>query len=82
MYTIAIPDSPHRGGQAYVDRATLALVWFKTNHPDDKRYLHPGKYTAGCITLIEIERWDELCKMLLKARRGDGKNIGTVEITD
>ncbi len=82
LYTIAIPDSPHKGGRAYLNRAALALIWFKTSHPDKSRYLHPGKYTAGCITLTEIERWDELCKVLLKARSGDGKNIGTAEITD
>ena len=80
LYTIAIPDSPHKGGEAYLDRAKLAKVWFKVSHPDDSRYLHPGAYTAGCITLTEIERWDELCNIVLKARRGDGENIGAVEI--
>jgi len=80
LYTIAIPDSPHHGGDSYLDRAKLARVWFKVSHPDDKRYLHPGAYSAGCITLTEIERWDELCNILLKARRGDGENVGTVEI--
>lgn len=82
LYTVAIPDSPHKGGQTYLDRAALALVWFKTSHPDDTRYVHPGAYTAGCITLTEIERWDELCKILLKARKGDGKSIGVVEISE
>ncbi len=82
LYDIAIPDAPHKGGRAYLDRAALALVWFKVSHRDDKRYLHPGKYTAGCITLTEIERWDELCGTILKARRGDGRSVGVVEITN
>jgi len=80
LYTVAIPDSPHKGGEAYLDGAKLAKVWFKVSHPDNSRYLHPGAYTAGCITLTEIERWDELCNIVLKARRGDGENIGAVEI--
>ena len=80
VYTIAIPDAPHKGGENYLNRARLAKIWFKVSHPDDKRYLHPGAYSLGCITLTEIERWDELCMMLLKARSGDGKNIGVVEI--
>lgn len=81
LYTIAIPDHPHKRGEAYLNRARLAKVWFKVSHPDNERYLHTGERTAGCITLTEIERWDELCKVLLMARRGDGQNIGTVEIT-
>ncbi|KKU67564.1 MAG: hypothetical protein UX89_C0014G0034 [Parcubacteria group bacterium GW2011_GWA2_47_16] len=82
LYTIAIPDSPHKGGEAYLDRAKLAKVWFKVSHPDNERYLHTGERTAGCITLTEVERWDELCKVLLKARRGDGESIGVVEIVE
>ncbi|MFY9462917.1 MAG: hypothetical protein WAP52_01890 [Candidatus Sungiibacteriota bacterium] len=77
-----MPDAPHWGGEPYLDRAKLAKVWFKVSHRDDKRYLHPGARTAGCITLTEISRWDELCKILLKARKGDGRSVGVVEITD
>lgn len=82
LYDIAIPDAPHAGGRAYLGQAALALVWLKVSHRDDKRYLHPGKYTLGCITLTEIERWDEVCKVLLKARKGDGRSVGVVEIAD
>ena len=82
LYDIAIPDYPHKGGESYLDKATLAKVWFKVSHPDNERYLHTGERTAGCITLTEVERWDELCKVLLKARRGDGESIGVVEIVE
>jgi hypothetical protein len=81
-YTIEIADYPHDLGRSYLDRADLALVWFKVNHPDGTRYLHVGAVSLGCLTLTEIERWDELCKVLLRARRSDGRNIGIVEIVD
>ena len=82
LYDIAIPDYPHKGGESYLDKATLAKVWFKVSHPDNERYLHTGERTAGCITITEVKRWDELCNILLKARKGDGKNIGVVEIIE
>lgn len=82
LYDIKIPDYYHRGGRYYLGRAKLAPVWFKTTHPSDSRYVHPGSYSLGCVTLTEIERWDELCKILLKARKGDFMSVGILEVTD
>lgn len=82
LYKIEIPDHYHGGGRYYSDRAELAPVWFKTAHPSGNRYVHPGTYSLGCVTLIEIERWDELCKILLKARKGDDESIGVLEVAD
>lgn len=82
LYDIEIPDYYHNGGRYYLDRAKLAPVWFKTTHPSGDRYVHPGTYSLGCVTLTEIERWDEICKILMKARKGDGKSIGVLEVID
>ncbi len=82
FYDIRIPDYYHRGGRYYLNRAKLAPVWFKTTHPGDNRYIHPGSYSLGCVTLVEIERWDELCKILLRARRGDFMSVGILEVID
>ncbi len=80
FYDIEIPDHSHEGGHHYPE-SKLATVWFRIGH-DGKRYFHPGKYSLGCMTLTEIHRWDELCAILIKARKGDGRSIGTVEVID
>lgn len=82
LYDIEIPDYYHNGGRYYLDRAKLAPVWFKTTHPSGDRYVHPGTYSLGCVTLTEIECWDEICKILMRARRGDGKSIGVLGVID
>ncbi|MFH1187301.1 MAG: hypothetical protein V1688_00385, partial [bacterium] len=81
IYDIEIPDSPHKGGEAYLDRAKLAKIWFRIGH-SGTIYFHPGSYSLGCMTLTEIHRWDALCKILIKARKGDGRSIGTLKVID
>ncbi|KKQ55663.1 MAG: hypothetical protein US74_C0025G0010 [Parcubacteria group bacterium GW2011_GWA2_38_13] len=80
LYDIEIPDYYHKAGRNYLDRSELAPVWFKTTHPSGNRYVHSGANSLGCITLTEVERWDELCKILMRARKGDGKSVGTLEV--
>lgn len=79
-YDIEIPDYSHAGGHNYPD-AKLATVWFRVGHTGE-RYIHTGKYTLGCITLTEQKKWDALCAILMKARKGDGRSIGVLEVID
>lgn len=79
VYDLEIPDAPHLGGGSYLERAKLAKVWFRIGHSGE-RYLHTGRVTLGCVTMTEIEHWDDLCKVLMKARKGDGKSVGTLEV--
>lgn len=79
IHDIEIADAPHRAGELYVDRARLAKVWFRVGHAGE-RYVHVGSISRGCVTLTEIERWDELCAVLLKARKGDGLSVGTLQV--
>lgn len=80
VYDVEIPDAPHRGGINYPN-VRYAKVWFRIGH-NGARYLHIGQHSAGCITLIEQEKWDGLCKILLKARKGDGKSVGVLSVID
>ena len=83
FYDIEIPDHSHKLGRPYLDRASKAMTWFHIGHdPNDERYLHTGSQTAGCITLNEIEKWDEVYNILIRARKGDFKSIGTLEVID
>ncbi len=80
LYDIKIPDFPHEKGRPYLNKAKLAMVWFKTTHKSDDRYIHAGTFSLGCVTLTEIERWDELCQILMKARKDDGESVGFLEV--
>ncbi|MGK5091667.1 hypothetical protein WDW89_06570, partial [Deltaproteobacteria bacterium TL4] len=80
LYDVEIPDFPHPGGQNYPD-VKYAITWFRVGHAGD-RYIHTGRASLGCITLTERHRWDELYKVLIKARKGDGISIGTLQVVE
>lgn len=79
-YDVEIPDHPHLLGRNY-PAIRYATSWFRIGHSGN-RYIHPGKRSLGCITLIEHDRWDQLYSALIKARKGDGMSIGTLAIID
>ena len=80
FYDIEIPDHPHEGGHRYPD-SQFATVWFRIGHTGD-RYLHTGTRSAGCITLVEQKKWDQLYKVIVKARKGDSLSVGVLEVID
>ncbi|MGK5090418.1 hypothetical protein WDW89_00220 [Deltaproteobacteria bacterium TL4] len=49
---------------------------------DLKTFIHTGRASLGCITILERERWDELYRVLIKARKGDGISIGTLQVVE
>ena len=66
--------------QSYPD-VVHARTWFRIGHGGD-RFLHTGRASLGCITLIERNRWDALYAGLIRSRKGDGISVGTVEVID
>ena len=70
---------PRSLGVSYEDRAKRAKTCFRLGHSGD-RYLHTGRISAGCVTVREIQRWDELYAHLIKARNGDGVSVGVLEV--
>ncbi|MGK5092902.1 hypothetical protein WDW89_12910 [Deltaproteobacteria bacterium TL4] len=80
LYDVEIPDFPHPGGRNYPD-VNYAKVWFRVGHAGD-RYIHTGRALLGCITLTERHRWDDLYKVLIQARKGDGISIGTLQVVE
>ena len=71
---------PHGLGQAYTTQAQYAKTWFRIGHEGD-RFLHCGNVSAGCVTVTDIDRWDEIYKHLILSRK-DNTNIGTINILD
>ncbi len=87
FYDIEIADHPHEGGIPHAKKAPKAKVWFHIGHEhrpgkDKEKYIHTGQATLGCITLTELKRWNEVYKVFIRARLGDSKSIGILEITD
>ena len=87
FYDIEIADYPHEGGARYIKKAPKAKVWFHIGHEhqlgkDEERYIHTGQATLGCITLTELKRWNEIYKVFIRARLGDSKSIGILEVID
>ena len=80
LYDIEIPDHPHRGGLNYPE-AGRGTVWFRIGHSGE-RYLHPGRVSAGCISITETTRWMEIYNALIKARKGDFMSVGVLEVVD
>lgn len=78
-YDIEIPDAPHALGASYQDRANYAKTWFRAGHSGD-RYLHTGAVSAGCVTVSEVESWDEIYSSLIVARKGDKRSVGDLQV--
>ena len=78
-YDINIPDDPHKSSSRY-SSAKLYHVWFRLGHSGD-RYLHCGTRSGGCITFMDINKWDKVAEFLLLSRK-DSKNVGTVKVID
>jgi len=78
-YDIELPDYPHPKGRNYEGRSSRAMSWFRIGH-EGERYLHTGSRSLGCITITEIEKWNEIYDRLIKARKGDFLSVGLLEV--
>ncbi|MEK7087585.1 MAG: hypothetical protein AAB464_00240 [Patescibacteria group bacterium] len=80
LYDIEIPDYPHKGGLRY-SKIEKATTWFRIGHSGD-RYLHTGRQSLGCITIIENNKWIEIYNALIKTRKGDFISVGILEVVN
>lgn len=55
-----------------------AKTWFRIGH-EGSRFLHVGRRSLGCITVIDKEKWTDIYNHLIKSRK-DLKNIGDVTV--
>ena len=77
-YDIEIPDAPHKGGLRYPE-ASRSRTWFRVGHSGD-RFIHTGAASAGCITVVDRAKWDQICSILIRGRKGDRISVGTIEV--
>jgi hypothetical protein len=80
-YDIELPDHPHKDRVNYIEISSRFNTWFRIGHTGE-RYLHTGRASLGCITITEIEKWNEIYNKLIKARKGDFISVGVLEVVD
>lgn len=83
-HPIQIPDFPHNGGIGYLARSVYAKNWFYLGvgnavSGNNDRYLHPGRESAGCIT-VDALAWTRLYQYLILCRSGDGHAVGKITV--
>jgi hypothetical protein len=86
IHDLELPDAPHRGGEYYMARSIRAKTWFLIGHgllgDGAGRYLHPGRISAGCVTVTDVENWNRLYQYLILSRKGDNLSVGTINVID
>ncbi len=75
-HDIEIPDFQHTEyGSGY---GAFATTWFRIGHSGD-RYLHPGRVSAGCVTITDISQWPSIWSYLINSRK-DNRSVGEITI--
>ncbi len=85
VHPVKLPAFPHDLGRSYVPRASKAMTWFylgtgKAIPGRNDRYLHPGRISAGCVTVTELSKWDRLYTVLILSRATGDSNVGTITV--
>lgn len=84
LHDLELPDAPHQGGAAYVSASSRAKTWFLIGHgllgEGQGRYLHPGRISAGCVTVTQVANWNNLYMYLILSRKGDDRSVGTINV--
>ncbi|HCB12547.1 MAG TPA: hypothetical protein DEP36_03110 [Gammaproteobacteria bacterium] len=94
-YKLKIPDYDHTDkGQKYVNQSKFATTWYPisealyvddpaTTEKNEKgmfnRYFHPGRGSAGCLTITQVSQWDRIVEHVSRCRL-DVEHAGYVEI--
>ena len=85
QHPIQLPDFPHDLGRSYTPDASKAMTWFYLGvgnavAGENDRYLHPGRVSAGCVTVTELSKWDSLYAALILSREPGGENVGKLTV--
>ncbi|MBV8271310.1 MAG: hypothetical protein JO067_03460 [Cupriavidus sp.] len=83
-HPIQIFDFPHGAGALYLPQTAYALSWCYLGHGtavrrSNDRYLHPGELSSGCVSVKPAD-WTAVYQRLVRARSGDGKTFGYLDV--
>ena len=77
-YDIEIPYEPHDLGTIYQRESPRSKTWFRIGHSGGQ-FIHTGRSSAGCLTVMELRKWTSLYRYLIN-RRKDTRSVGIVII--
>ena len=84
IWNLEIPYEVHNIASVYESHSPFAATWFRiASESKDRvtdRFLHPGNVTLGCVTVKTLSAWTNIYNYLIKSRKGDGKNVGIIEV--
>ena len=79
-HNIELPDAPHHLGNLYTSYSQYATTWFRIGNSGD-RYLHPGRVSAGCITVTDLDEWTNIYEYLIY-RRSNDYDVGRLTVKE
>ncbi len=93
LYYLQLPDYPHssRIRNEYLDEkrggSRFSETWFRViseNNKTDEVYLHFGKYSEGCVTVLYDSKskdqiWNKIYLYLINSRL-DNTHVGSLEV--
>lgn len=84
-YKIRVPDYPHDAAMTNFYRGVAPKlrydqVWFPIEYGDNSRYVHVGNLSDGCVTVLDLEKWNEVHAYLIKHRAPGGKHVGKLVV--
>lgn len=87
VHPVQLPDYPHARGRRYLDATPKAMSWFhigtgRAVPGTNDRYLHPGRISAGSVTVEDLSRWDRLYNLLIRSRAPGGRNVAMLTVVD
>jgi hypothetical protein len=78
LHALRIPDHSHPPGEQYLAAGPYRKTWFGIDASGDN-YLHPGRFSRGCLTVEALDRWHEIYEHLMMGRDGD-QYVGTLQV--
>lgn len=84
-YKILAPINAHKltYTQPYKDSEpslNFHQVWFAIEYEDNSRFIHVGAISEGCITVLELNKWNNLYRHLISHRNKSGAHVGVLHV--
>jgi hypothetical protein len=86
IYKILVPPHPHDKNMTAFYRTHIEpslqsdQVWFPIEFGDNSRFIHLGNISEGCVTVMELSKWNAIYKALIAHRTPDGRYVGQLTV--
>ena len=60
--------------------AEYFVVWFPIQQGNNSRFIHVGNVSEGCVTVLDLARWEQVHEALISHRGSDGRSVATLAV--